>query len=402
MNRIAARSMELLRILERAGFESVLVGGAVRDLLLGRASEDADIATEASFSDLAALFPCGKIVGPPGKAVFLVPGEGGRREISSFDGGSLEADLARRDFTVNALALRSTGELVGTRRSRRDIGLRILRFNGRSADRLVEDPLRALRLARFASTLPGFSVHRSASSGVRSAAPSLERCAPERVGREMRLGLAGDPCVFVRSLAACGLLHMLRSLRGANRGGLLRPLLSLRRLDGGDAPLLRRTALLASCDRDGAYPDPDGEADVLRVLNEWRWPGALCSETALLVRLRGAPAARLTLQEMASLLLERGCAFWDSLFALGDAVSSDPAVGRRITANRERFAMLAVRLENEKECVPSGDELMERFSLSSGPEVGILMYELRMEHLLRGFSTKEEALEHGAELRKRL
>ena len=393
--------MELLRILERAGFESVLVGGAVRDILLERAPVDADIATEASFSALAALFPGGKPVGPRGKTVFLVPGEGGRCEISSFNGGSLEADLARRDFTVNALALRSTGELVGTRRSRRDIALRILRFNGRSADRLAEDPLRALRLARFASTLPGFSTHRSAFSGVRSAAPSLERCAAERIGREMRLGLAGDPCVFLRSLAACRLLYVLRPLRGADRGGLLLPLVSLRRLDGGVEPLLRRTALLASCGRNAACPDPEGEAEVRRVLVDWRWPARLSSGVSLLVRWRSVPAARQTFQVMASLLLEHGAAFMGSLFALADAVPRDAASDRRIAANRERFAVLSVRFGNEKECIPSGDELMERFSLSPGPEVGGLLYKLRMEHLLRGFPTREKALERGAELLRR-
>lgn len=398
MKRVPSQGVEVLRLLERAGFESVLVGGAVRDLLLGRTPGDIDIATEASFSDLAALFPGGKSVGPEGKPVFLVPCGERRCEITSFCGGSLETDLARRDFTVNALALRSTGELVGTRRSKLDIELRLLRFNGSAADRLREDPLRALRLPRFAATLPGFSVAGGAYSAVRAAAPSFARCAPERIGREVRLGLEGDPGLFLRGLAASRTLHILRSLFGGGPGGPALLLQSLKRLDDRKEPLLRRTALLASFRRKLSFPDLEGASSVRAILEGWRWPKQVCSGCAALVCRRAAPAANMSRAEMADLLLAHGEAFWESVFALFGALCRVHVPRRRMALFRERFGRLAVRLRTEEALIPSGDELMERYALSSGPEVGRLLKALRTEHLLKGFASREEAMERVASL----
>jgi len=65
---------------------------------------------------------------------------------------------------------------------------------------------------------------------------------------------------------------------------------------------------------------------------------------------------------------------------------------------RERFGRLAVRLRTEEALIPSGDELMERYALSSGPEVGRLLKALRTEHLLKGFASREEAMERVASL----
>lgn len=398
MNGVPAQGAEVLGLLERAGFESVLVGGAVRDLLLGRPPGDIDIATEAPFSALTALFPGGKAVGEGKKAVFMIPCGEGRCEITSFSGGSLEADLARRDFTVNALALRSTGELVGTRRSRRDIERKILRFNGSSADRLREDPLRALRLPRFAATLPAFSVAEEAFSGVRSAAPQLNVCAPERIGREVRLGIEGDPRLFLRGLAASRTLHILRPLFGRGRGGLGLLLQSLNRLDDRKETLLRRTALLASFRRNLAYPDLEGASSVREILGGWRWPKDVRSGSADLVCRRAAPVANISRAEMADLLLARGESFRESLFAIFGARGGVHVPRRREALCRDRFRRLAARLRTEAECVPSGDEVMERFLLTSGPEVGRLLRTLRTEHLLRGFSSGEEALERCASL----
>ena len=398
MNIMPVQGVEVLILLERAGFESALVGGAVRDLLLGRAPEDIDIATEASFSALAALFPDGKTVGPRGKPVFLVPCGEGRCEITSFCGGSLEADLARRDFTVNALALRSTGELLGSSRSRKDIALRLLRFNGSVADRLGEDPLRALRLPRFAATLPGFSVAGDAYSGVRAAAPSFARCAPERIGREVRLGLEGDPRLFLRGLAASRTLHIVRPLFGGGRGGLALFLRSLKYLDDRKETLPRRTALLASFRRKLAFPDYAGASSVRGILEGWRWPKEVCAGSAELVCSRAAPAGNLSRAEMAGLLLARGELFWESLFALFGALRRVRVPRRRRALFRDRFRRLAARLRTEEALIPSGDELMERCALSAGPEVGRLLKALRTEHLLKGFASREEALERGASL----
>ena len=276
MNGRLARGFQLINTIEREGFEAVLVGGGVRDLFLGREVEDIDIATAASYGDLARLFSAGKMIGPEGKRVFLLPFDEGACEVVSYSGGTLEDNLARRDFTLNALAMRSTGEITGTARSRDDIEKRVLRFNGGPLDRLKEDPLRALRLPRFAATLHGFKVDRESSDAVRIASVSLRRCAPERVGREVRLGLSGDALVFVRTLARCGMTGVLSPLVGGrpNSAAIIR---ALKKLDDGCEPLLRRAATIALFRGGEECPDVEGESHIRSALEEWGWPSWLCA-----------------------------------------------------------------------------------------------------------------------------
>lgn len=393
---IPKRWVECALRLEQAGYEGLLVGGAVRDLLLGRAPEDLDMATDAPLSVLVKLFPGGRRVGRGRKSVFLVPCEGGACEVASYHGGDLEHDLARRDFTVNALAMRSTGEIVGTPRSRRDVRDRVLRFNGRASDRLDEDPLRALRLPRLAATLPGFSVERGAMRAARRAAPSVRLCAPERIGREMRLGLSGDARTFVLLLASCGLAGLLSPLSG----GAPRPmriLRSLSRLDDGRSPLARRTALIASLGRGREYPDLKGRDEVARLLGGWNWPEGVRSEVATCVGLRNALAADLPREALAALILEVGEAGWCSLAAVADALSGGR--GRMASLNsREAAAGILALLDRSADLLPTGDELMRRLSVPEGPEIGRILRELRTECALGRHGTKEEVLERGAAL----
>ena len=386
MNGRLARGFQLISTLEREGFETVLVGGCVRDLLLGRETEDIDIATAASYGDLARLFPAGKMIGPEGKSVFLLPCDEGACEVVSYSGGTLEDNLARRDFTVNALAMRSTGEIAGAALSREDIEKRVLRFNGDAFHRLKEDPIRALRLPRFAATLHGFKVDRGASDAVRIASVSLCRCAPERVGREVRLGLSGDALVFVRTLARCGMTGVLSPLVGGrpNSAAIIR---ALKKLDDGCEPLLRRTATIALLRGGAECPDAEGERCVRSALKEWGWPSWLCARVGLFVRFRGVFSRDALPSHCAALILERGWEFWSSFFAVLDAGfdSSGAKLAHGVMAS------FLPRLATMKELLPSGGELMERLSLPEGPEVGRLLKKLGEDHVMQGFQSREQA-----------
>lgn len=211
------------RELAAAGHRTVLVGGGVRDALLGRpATGHWDLATAARPEEVQALFPNAIPTGLAHGTV-TVPLDGSLVEITTFRRESgysdarrpdavaflreLEPDLARRDFTVNAIAYDpQSGRLVDTTGGLADLAAGVLRAVGDPVLRLREDALRALRAARFVSTL-GFAVDPATRAALPGVAPLLERLSPERVRDELdRLLLGERPEAGFDLLAESGLL----------------------------------------------------------------------------------------------------------------------------------------------------------------------------------------------------
>ena len=364
-------ALHVLERLEAAGFEAVLVGGIVRSLLAGLPVEDVDIATGASTEDLAALFPSGRALGPRGMEIFLLPWENDCFEVFSYAGGSLEEDLKRRDLTVNALALRRTGELVGDPRAVEDVARRVLRFNGPGEERLREDPLRALRLARFASSLPGFIVDPAALRTCRAVRPPVRGCAGERIGREIRLGLEGRAHLFLDALRY-----------------------RMERLVSWGASLSVRAAALF-CRADASSVDEGGALRARRALTPWRWGDALVDGTTELVRRRMILHGPLTPEAMARLFISRGANFLGDLFQLALVFAREGALARWI-GNRALFVAMIARSACEREVLPDGELLMERLALAPGPAVGEVLRFLREEHLVGALRSREEALAKAA------
>ncbi len=171
------------------GHEVALVGGCLRDALRGRTAHDFDLATDAQQSTILEIFARAIPIGPD---TVMVPTPAGPVDVTPFRGGKgLEGDLARRDFTVNAIAWSAKRKAwIDPFGGRSDLESKTLRAVGSVADRLAEDPLRALRAARFVATLdlhatPGLAAE------VAAAAPSLRRVAPERIRRELERLLLG-------------------------------------------------------------------------------------------------------------------------------------------------------------------------------------------------------------------
>lgn len=190
---------EILGRLESAGYEAWCVGGAVRDLLLGREPGDWDVTTSALPETVMALF--GRDALPTGLRHGTVTIGGGREvEVTTYrrDGdyldnrhpdhveftGSLREDLARRDFTVNAMALDLRGELADPWGGREDLAANILRAVGEPDRRFEEDALRIMRGLRFASKL-GFAIEPDTAAALRRCAPLLRHIAPERLRTEL-------------------------------------------------------------------------------------------------------------------------------------------------------------------------------------------------------------------------
>jgi tRNA nucleotidyltransferase (CCA-adding enzyme) len=196
----------ILSRLESAGFEAWCVGGAVRDALLGRTPGDWDVTTSALPETVLELFAPHAL--PTGLQHGTVTVGGGRGvEVTTFrrDGDyldarhpesvafttSLEEDLSRRDFTVNAMALNLRGELADPFGGGEDLKKGVLRAVGDPELRFTEDALRIMRCLRFASRL-GFSVEESTDAALRRLAPNLNKIAPERLRVELLGLLCGD------------------------------------------------------------------------------------------------------------------------------------------------------------------------------------------------------------------
>lgn len=207
MGKIPQPVREMLALLRENGHEPYLVGGCVRDLLRGAAPDDYDMTSGALPEEVMELF--GADAHPTGLAhgtVTLVRGGVAvehtteRRDGAYHDSrhpesvtftDRIEDDLARRDFTVNAIALSPTGELVDPFGGQADLRAGVLRCVGEPERRFAEDALRILRLLRFASVL-GFSVERETAIAARARKDGLRAIAHERVYAELNKLLCGE------------------------------------------------------------------------------------------------------------------------------------------------------------------------------------------------------------------
>lgn len=205
---IPTYALEGLLALEKGGYEARLVGGCVRDTLLGAVPHDYDLCTNASPEKIKACFPAHTLVlaGEKHGTVGVVFGHEVleittyRRETGYADGrhpdkvafvSSLEEDLSRRDFTVNAMAMDKEGRLFDPFGGRRDLETRCIRAVGDPQKRFEEDALRILRGLRFAARL-GFCIDAPTAEAMETCRSLLTAVSGERVYAELQ-GLLTAP-----------------------------------------------------------------------------------------------------------------------------------------------------------------------------------------------------------------
>ena len=202
---IPSGALFILRTFRQAGHEAYVVGGCVRDTLLGRVPGDWDICTSALPEETKALFPRTVDTGlKHGTVTVLVEGE--TYEVTTFrqDGvylhhrvpeavtfvRSLREDLRRRDFTVNAMAMDENGEIQDPFGGREDLGKGLLRAVGDADQRFGEDALRILRGLRFSAQL-GFKIEEKTAEAMVKNRALLRDISGERVLQEMNQLLLG-------------------------------------------------------------------------------------------------------------------------------------------------------------------------------------------------------------------
>ena len=276
----------LLDALHAAGYAAYAVGGCVRDSLLGRTAHDWDLCTSALPQQVMELFGTEQCI-PTGLQHGTVTIKYGgqlyetttfRTEGSYTDGRhpdevqfvpDVREDLARRDFTINAMAYNAAEGLVDPFGGQADLQNGLLRAVGEPQQRFTEDALRILRLYRFAARF-GFALDAATARAARQLAPHLDCISAERIQEELaKLLAAPQPGAYLEPAVLAVVLPELtpESLTAA------KPVVDA--CPAGEENLPVRWAALL-----GAL----GEADTRRVLKRLRCSNACIEETAVLVR----------------------------------------------------------------------------------------------------------------------
>jgi tRNA nucleotidyltransferase (CCA-adding enzyme) len=374
----------LARLASAAGVRAWIVGGAPRDGLLGREDLDVDIAVsgdpEALARRLEALgFGTAVAISERAPRVFRVAG---RRpvDLAELEGDSIGQDLARRDFTANAIAIDlQTGAWIDPFGGIGDLAKRRLRLVRES--NLIDDPLRAFRAARLYATHELRPDPRTLAA-CRVAAPGLERTAAERIQTELAKMLEAD-CVA-------------GAFRWAEKAGLLSPALGLElpssrwkvaarnlaRLDGSPTAALegrRRRILRLAAISAGLELQPATAAQWLRRRRHAR---ADAGAVARLLELVGAAPAACSQYSRWAWLYDAGEQAEDALSLLEASHPRRGALARRL-AGLDRHARRGPAV--------SGADLIRWLGEKPGPAVGRLLREVGIEVLAGNVRTRPEA-----------
>lgn len=222
LSKVPPHVFRIRDVLARSQKRAWVVGGCVRDLLRGKPPSDWDVCTDATPQELMKLFPRAIPTGLQHGTVTVVldrehyevttlRGEGaysdGRRPDAVHFVSDIDQDLARRDFTVNAIAIAAdTGAIVDPFGGQRDLEAKVIRAVGKAEERFSEDGLRVLRAARFCATL-GFSLDPATKAAIEPTLGTYKKVSPERVRDEwMKAMKAPKPSVAFDVMLETGII----------------------------------------------------------------------------------------------------------------------------------------------------------------------------------------------------
>ena len=425
-DRVPAGIRLIARVLRSAGHEAHLVGGCVRDLLRGVTPLDWDVATDARPDRLLALFPGARYENRFGTVA--VPLADGTHEVTTFRrdgtysdhrrpddvtfGDTLDEDLARRDFTVNALAIPldadgAPGPVIDRTDGRTDLAAGVLRAVGDPATRFREDALRMLRAVRFAATL-GFTLEPATRDAIAAQASLAAHVSGERTFAELvRLLGADRPSIGLRLADETGLLAVVAP-ELARQWGIPQAKVpgedlwdhTCRTVDAASAtsidglPQARIAALLHDIGKPATYADGHfvghdvvGAELATTWLEGLRAPRALTTRVAHLVRHHMFQYSPEWTDAAVRRFIRRvGVADLDALLDLraADNVGSGLAAavdGLEDLRARCRDQVAAHAAFARSDLALDGDDLMRGLGMAPGPAVGRLLDEL-LEHVL--------------------
>ncbi len=429
---------EAMDILRRHGYEAYLVGGCVRDLILGIEPNDYDVVTNARPEEVLTIFErLGWIVVPKGieYGVVSVVNPVTRREIEiatyrkefyaqEFNrrsavvefANSLAEDVARRDFTINALAMDENGDVIDYVGGLEDLKKGIIRFVGNPDERIREDPLRMLRALRFAAKL-GFRIDPKTLEAIKRNTELIKYVSWERIGDEIvKAAKTNHFALFVKLLYETGLYkyilpelgEMARTRHGFgehHRGEtvLEHTLEVLERLDKMHADYVTKLAALL---HDVAKPitrremggkvtfyghEVAGAKLAEKILRRWRRPSKLIEEVKEIIRAHMEPLTMakqgLDARKIAAKLVAKHGKLAINILELAMADAPEYA---KLFSEAIRYAK---EMLSKPKPLVSGYEVMKLYGVKPGPEVGKIknaLYEIQLRY---GLKSKKEVIE---------
>ena len=387
-------AIKVIKRLQRSGFQALLAGGCVRDMLLRRHAKDHDVATDAQPVDVIRLFKRTLKVGAKfGVVIVLI--EDQQVEVATFrtetgyaDGrhpGSIEfttaaEDAGRRDFTINGMFYDPLEkQVIDYVDGQADLKSRIVRTIGRPADRFAEDYLRMLRAVRFSAQL-GFAIESSTWSAVCGNAEKIAKISGERIAMELE-GILVHPnrAVGASMLVESGLAKVIFSgFAGEQAKSAISVLSQMRRkVDFA----LAMACFFAGCETDFAVRS----CQILKLSRSRN------KHIKFLLANRGRLLnEQMSLAELKKLLAQPY--FWD-LYELQRAIQKASGHGRKSIA-----ALIALRnrinelgdIELQPEPLLNGNDLI-RLGAVPGPALGQLAEEMYIAQLEGTLSTAEQA-----------
>lgn len=392
---------EIVARLERAGFETWCVGGAVRDALLGHPHLDWDFATAATPAQVMGVFKRTVPVGVEFGTVGVIDSANTMHEVTTFRrdvntdgrhavvefGASLDDDLARRDFTVNAMAYHpKTEELRDPFGGQLDLQRGLIRAVGTADERMREDRLRALRGIRFASRF-GFHIEPATWAAIRDSAAHMGRLSPERVKQELEKTMeqVERPSIALEWWREAGFLKVLVPSIAAAPGDRFAALDYLPRAAGesGKGATLSRLAMLFFGEQEGTA----GSAlKALRFSNaDSAWIASLAGARAELGHAidaavkAGTPPARDVRRWVARIGRMRTETFFvlnAALWRARLAVADDAAAESRLDPLTRTAVEIAFRDPIEIADLAVDGEDLQKAGIPNGPRMGKALHAL--------------------------
>lgn len=385
-------SVTVLERLEDSGYKAYLVGGCLRDMMMGREPHDFDIATSAEPETVMSIFSDFEVIPTGikhGTVTVMVDGEpieittfrkdsdysDGRRPDSITFTDKVEDDLSRRDFTINAMAFGLDGEIVDPFGGKSDIKSRVIRTVGSAEERFSEDGLRILRAIRFASVL-GFTIERETKEAIHKLSRMLDKVSFERVFSEMsKIILSEKPSVQFREFkdVFSRVAPELAEIKDFEH--------TLETLDRVEPELaLRFTALLHTL----------GEEQAESVLRKLKSDGVTIQKVTKLVRFfdTDIDSSKVAIKKLMS---KMGESDFFSLIKL--KVADEPEK----TVELEKAKQIAERVIADKECFKlkdmavKGDDLIKS-GMAMGPEIGKTLNMLLDKVILEEVANDKDSL----------